>query len=121
MSLFINHTNHPSAKWGTEQLAAAKQYGEVQDQPFPAINPHLDEGEVYKLAEAAAEKIINLAPAAVLCQGEFTYTFKLVELLKEAGITALSACSERVSTETIEKDGSIRRESSFRFVRFRRY
>ena len=121
MSLFINHTNHPSAKWVTEQLTAARQYGEVQDQPFPVIDPHSDEGEVHKLAEAAAEKIINLSPAAVLCQGEFTYTFKLVELLKNVGITVLSACSERVSTETIEKDGSIRRESSFRFVRFRRY
>ena len=121
MNIFINHTNHVSSRWGEEQLNAAKQYGEIQDMPFPAIDPRSDEGEVHKLAEAAAEKIINLSPAAVLCQGEFTYTFKLVELLKNAGITVLSACSERVATERVEKDGSIRRESSFRFVRFRRY
>ena len=34
--MFINHTNHPS-HWLDEQLAAAHQYGEVVDIPFP---PH---------------------------------------------------------------------------------
>lgn len=121
MKLFINHTNHISSRWGEDQLNAAKQYGEIQDMPFPAVDPSLDEVEVHKMAEAAAEQIINLAPAVVLCQGEFTYTFNLVELLKEAGITVLSACSERVTIETVEKNGNTRRESSFRFVRFRKY
>ena len=44
-----------------------------------------------------------------------------LQQLKEAGITVLSACSERVAKEIVEEDGSIRRESSFRFVRFRKY
>ena len=120
MSLFINHTNHPSARWGTEQLEAARKYGEVQDQPFPAIDPHLSEAEVLEIALAQSEKIINLQPAAVLCQGEYTYTFALVNLLKKHNITVLTACSERVAVETVV-NGSTKRESSFRFVRFRRY
>ena len=121
MKLFINHTNHISSRWGEDQLNAAKQYGEIKDMPFPAIDPKLDEEEVNTLAGFNAEKIFKLEPEAVLCQGEYTYTFKLVELLKEAGITVLSACSERVAKEIVEEDGSIRRESSFRFVRFRKY
>ncbi len=36
---FINLTNHPSTKWGADQLAAAKKYGNIVDIPFPAVDP----------------------------------------------------------------------------------
>lgn len=120
MNIFINHTNHPSARWGAEQLEAAREYGEVQDFPFPAIDPQLSEQEVYEMALANSEKIISQQPVAVLCQGEFSYTFIMVHLLKKHNITVLTACSERVVVEKNE-NGNTKRESHFRFVRFRKY
>ena len=44
--MFINHTNHPSQYWSDEQLAAAHQYGEVVDIPFPLIDPALHSDEI---------------------------------------------------------------------------
>jgi hypothetical protein len=60
-------------------------------------------------------------PAAVLCQGEYCYTYAVVHRLRDAGITVLAACSERMVEERQEADGSVRRVSRFCFTRFRRY
>ena len=119
--VFVNHTNHPSAGWNAEQISAAKFYGEIQDLPFPAINPRADRADVIELAKENLEKILELKPGAVLCQGEFNYTFALVERLKALGITALAATSERVVSVEILPDDSSRQISTFRFVRFREY
>ena len=73
--IFINHTNHPSGRWGQEQIVAAKVYGEIVDFPFPLIDPSASEEEVIKLVQSNLEKILEAKPAAVLCQGEFNYTF----------------------------------------------
>ena len=35
--IFVNHTNHPSARWSAEQISAAQVYGEILDMPFPAV------------------------------------------------------------------------------------
>lgn len=67
--MFINHTNHPSQYWSDEQLAAAHQYGEVVDIPFPLIDPALPSGEIGQLVQEYAGRIISLNPQAVLCQG----------------------------------------------------
>lgn len=119
--IFINHTNHPSARWSAEQISAAKVYGEIVDVPFPAIDDEATAQEVRELAEANAEKILSLKPAAVLCQGEFNYTFALVERLKTFGVPVLAATSKRVSAEEILPDGSTRQVSTFCFVQFREY
>ena len=119
--IFINHTNHPSARWSAEQISAAKIYGEIVDVPFPAIDDEATAQEVRTLAESNAEKILALKPAAVLCQGEFNYTFALVERLKTFGVTVFAATSKRVSVEEILPDGSTQRVSTFHFVQFREY
>lgn len=119
--IFVNHTNHPSARWNSEQTAAAKVYGEIVDLPFPAISPHASSEEIRELVRANAEKILELEPAAVLCQGEFNYTFEMVERLKNFGVKVLAATSERVTHEEILPDGSSRSISTFRFVQFREY
>ena len=46
---FINLSNHPSAAWGADQLAAAAQYGTIVDVPFPNIDPTLSTEEVLRL------------------------------------------------------------------------
>lgn len=119
-SVFINHTNHPSVTWTEAELAAAEQFGPVQDFVFPAIDPEWDEETVMQLAQKNGAKILSMHPAAVLCQGEFTYCFALITFLKKQGITVLSACSNREVVEWAEGDKSIK-TSDFVFVRFRRY
>lgn len=119
--MFVNHTNHPSSKWSEAQRAAAESFGSIIDLPFPSIDPSLDRDEVISTVEAQLIKIESLAPKAVLCQGEYTYTFAMVERLKRLGIPTPAACSERVVEEVIAPDGSTQRVSTFRFVRFREY
>ena len=118
---FINHTNHASGRWSAEQKSAAVAYGEIFDVAFPAINPSATTGQVRELVQENLEKILSLEPAAVLCQGEFTYTFALVERLKEIGVPVLAATTERVVEAEILPDGTSRQVSTFRFVQFREY
>lgn len=118
---FINHTNHASANWSAEQTAAAEIFGEIIDVPFPVVPPEFDESAVAKLAAENLRDILKLQPAAVLCQGEFNYTFALVVALKEKNIPALAATTERVTSEISLPDGSTAKSAVFKFVRFRRY
>lgn len=121
MNEFINHTNHPSARWEAEQLRAAEAYGTVMDMPFPQIPAMWGAEEVCRLAAENARAIIARRPAAVLVQGEFTYTYALVAALAAAGIVAFSACSERHVRERVNEAGETVRESRFVFCHFRTY
>lgn len=121
MDLFINHTNHPSAQWSEEQLQAARQYGDVVDVPFPQIEAGLSEAEVHDMAEAAAGRIAELKPSAVLVQGEFTYSYALIRLLQMAGIRAVAACSERQTIAALNEKQETVKKSVFKFVQFRVY
>jgi len=121
MTTFINHTNHPSSRWEEGQRQAAEAYGTIDDLPFPSIPAAWDEVAVRRLAEEKAQEILARKPMAVLVQGEFTYSFALVCLLKKAGITVLSACSERHVGERTDENGETIRESRFSFCRFRVY
>ena len=118
---FINHTNHPSSRWEEGQRSAAEAYGTIVDLPFPAIPPDWSKDEVCRLAEENAYGILTRRPAAVLVQGEFSYTVALVERLKAAGILVLSACSERLVHERGDENGETIRESRFVFRCFRTY
>lgn len=119
--IFLNHTNHPFEKWGALQKKAAAVYGMVIDMPFPQIPPSMGEADVRELAAHNAEEIVNMNPVAVLCQGEFCYTFALTEILKKHCICVVCACSERSSQEHLLADGSVQKSVEFRFVRFRAY
>ena len=89
--MFINHTNHASAKWSATQAEAARAWGAIEDLPFPDVGADWDEERVARLAEENAAKILAKEPRAVLCQGEFTYVHHLVNLLLAAGVTVLAA------------------------------
>lgn len=119
--IFINHSNHPSAFWSEDERRAAEVYGRIVDMAFPAVSSSATELEVDELAEANAARIIAQKPAVVLCQGEYTYTYALVNRLLAKGICVVAACSERMVEEHHEPDGSTRRISQFRFTRFRCY
>ncbi len=99
--MLVNFTNHPSSQWGERQLREAEKYGDIVDVPFPDVDPEEDEAYIGVLASEYAERILNLVPDAVLCQGEFCLVYRVVSLLKEKNITVLAACSERC---VIQKD-----------------
>lgn len=114
--IFINFTNHPSDKWDSDQRQCAMKYGEIVDLPFPEVKAEADEDVLNEMAVSYVRKILELQPAAVLCQGEFCLVFQVVTMLKAHGITVLAACSER----KVEEYGN-KKEVTFKFVRFRKY
>ena len=119
--IFLNHTNHSSENWSAEQKAAAEKFGRIVDFPFPEISPNFGTSEIQKVVSENLKKILKLSPTVVLCQGEFCYTFDMIERLKKHKIKVVAATSERVVEEIIEKDGTTKRRSEFKFVRFRSY
>ena len=142
--MLINFTNHPSAQWSAEQKVAAQVYGKVIDLAFPAIDPATNEAVLDSLATVYADHILHLSPNAVLCQGECTFVYRVVQrleaavgfvivapddplvlgmadALEAAGIPTLAACSRRKSQETTYPDGSTLKRSIFAFAGFRRY
>lgn len=119
--VFINLSNHPSSKWDKNQTEAARSYGEIVDLPFPEVPAQADENDVEELALEYMDRIMEYRCEAVMVQGEFTLTYRLIKLLAEKQIISLAACSERSVEEVINPDGSTSRKINFQFVRFRRY
>ncbi len=115
--MLLNLSNHPSSTWPENQMnTAIQQYSKVDDLPFPAINPEWTADEVRQLAEQYEIKIRHLNPTAVHIMGELTFSFMLVNKLKEIGIPCIASTTNRVTTE---KNGI--KTSVFEFVRFRAY
>ena len=119
--MFINLTNHPSDQWSNEQRDAADKYGSILDIPFPNVSPESTEEDIARLAETYTEKILRMNPDAVLCQGEICLAFAIAERLRAHHIPVLAACSERITEETAQADGSTYKVSRFVFRRFRQY
>ena len=118
---FVNCSNHPSVKWSAEQRAEAEKYGPVMDLPFPEVPAGADIETVKEMADELVDQILQMNPAAVMCQGEFTLTFAIVRRLMKRDILCLSACAERDIAETVMPDGTTSKQSFFRFTRFRPY
>lgn len=119
--VFINHTNHPAEKWQDNQRLAAEKYGRIVDLAFPIVPSEESSQQVQERALKMAEKIVAMEPAAVLCQGEFSYTFTLVDALLKQGIKVLTACSERVVREWVDEEGHQHRDAVFQFHQFREF
>ena len=118
--MFINFSNHASTRWGVPQKQAAKKYGEIVDMQFPNVDPEAISEEVHELARVCAEKIMEMKPECVLCQGEFCLSYQVIQKLKKAGIKVVAACSER-KTEEKKIGNDTRKVSYFIFVQFREY
>lgn len=119
-ALFINLSNHPSSTWQPAQLEAAKQYGEIIDINFPAVDALCMPERVDQLANQYALDIINKgAPTCLTAHvmGEMTLTFRIVELLKAQGIRCVASTTERIVTDLPDN----RKETQFTFVQFREY
>ena len=118
--MFINFTNHMSANWAPAQLEAARAYGDVVDLPFPAVSPSASINDVDDMANEYTDRILQMNPSAVMCQGEFTLTYAVVSKLISRGITVVAACSERRVVERLE-NGIIHKSIEFEFEQFREY
>lgn len=119
--MFINFSNHPSTMWLEKQLAAAHEYGEIVDVPFPAVPATATEDDVELLAQDCYENIKKLNPEMVMCSGEFSLTYAVLQKLLADNITCVCACSERNVTEKVNEDGTVTKVATFEFKQFRRY
>ena len=120
--MFINLSNHPSAYWSAEQKAAAEQqFGQIVDIQFPQVDPFANEDVIAAMADEYCQQVLETAcgqsTVAVHLMGEMTLTFALLQRLLPQGIQCVASTTKR---ETVEyPDG--RKESSFKFVKFRKY
>lgn len=123
--MLLNLSNHPKASWDDQQIQEAeKRYGTVSDLDFPLVKPEANEDEI----DLLAQKYFNVIMAhfdqcanescrnAVHIQGEFTFCFRLVNLLKSSDIECIASTTHRKITENGNMKTSI-----FQFVRFRKY
>lgn len=116
--MLLNFSNHPSTSWSEEQInETIVQYDSVQDLPFPSIDPKASVDQIEHLAQKFEMKIRQIRPTAVHIMGEMTFTYKLVNRLKAAGITCIASTTQRTSKEDINGI----KISSFKFLQFREY
>lgn len=118
--LFLNLSNHPSADWNPEQLAAARKFGQVEDCGFPQVPAGASSEDIAELAGRTVDGIVANHPDAEITahvMGEMTLTFAIVERLKQMGIRCVASCTYRDVEEL--PDG--RKVSQFHFTQFREY
>lgn len=118
---FVNFSNHPSVHWAEEQTKAALNLGTViVDVPFPQVPADIDEHALDSLISESVDCILKKNPAVVLCQGEFTLSYGVIQKLLALDIPVVAACSNRVVQEIYTNNGSEKRVK-YQFVRFRNY
>lgn len=119
--MLINLSNHPSSMWDIKQINAAREYGQIIDMPFPAVDEQGDEEYISALAEYYLHKILAMADEveiAVHLMGELTFTYALLYRLQTNGIKCIASTSKRiVNDETPSRKGEV----IFQFARFREY
>lgn len=115
--MFLNLTNHHSDQWEEKQIQEAEKFGEIIDMEFPLIVPQANLEHVKSLAQSYANKIIDLKPRVVHIMGEMTFTYNLVNLLKESNIMCVASTTQRSTSEL----GNQVKQSKFEFVQFRSY
>jgi hypothetical protein len=122
--MLLNLSNHSSTKWGDKQRqTATKNYGNIQDMPFPNVPPAATSEAIKVLANGYVTQVRALAkaeknqPFAVHIMGEMTLIFKIITLLKRSKIVCVASTSERNAIEN--EDGT--KTILFEFIQFRTY
>lgn len=74
--VFVNCTHHPSHNWLSDQLCAARAYGDIIEMPFPSVLPSFDADDVHKMACDLLDSFVAIASkngcATVHLMGEQT-------------------------------------------------
>jgi hypothetical protein len=141
--MLLNLSNHPKTKWDERQLvAAASEFGAVEDIPFPQIDPGASLEDVARIAYEYADKCEQVLNArsdelnavsgppvggtesrttnesnAVHLMGEFTFTYQFLKEMERRGIPCVASTTERIVADN--PDGS--KTTVFKFVQFRPY
>ena len=121
--MFINISNHPYEQWDSDQKEAAAKYGECIDIPFPSVDEKGDEDYIAKLADDYLLKVLkqigkhNKKGITVHLMGEMTFSVALLERLKRNYIQCVASTSQRQALEI----GNGKKESVFKFMKFRKY
>lgn len=118
---FINISNHPFENWDENQIAAAKEYGDLIEIPFPTVPTDADHDEIEIIADNILKQTIeashSILSSTVHVMGEMTLTYSLVSKLTEYGFNCVASTTKRV-TEDMD-DGT--KLSKFVFAKFRKY
>lgn len=96
---FINLSNLHTNKWPEDRIEGARKIadgGEIINFAFPLLKASATKEEILAKATETVEKVMGHNPDVVFCQGEFSLCFKIVELLKEKGVSVVTVCNERV-------------------------
>lgn len=122
MAMFVNISNHPSSRWSSAQLEAAKKLGggEVVDIAFPNVPATATTEQVVQMAAELTAQVPDTCTVAMV-QGEMTLVLAIVRILQVRGITCVAACSDRRVVEQVQPDGSTVKTAVFEFVQFRPY
>lgn len=84
------------------------------------VNPSkIENNELDKIKEFV-EKNINKKDY-VLIQGEWGFTYKMINFAKEKGYIPIYSTTKRKSTEIICDDGSLKKTMIFKHVKYKRY
>jgi UDP-N-acetylglucosamine:LPS N-acetylglucosamine transferase len=119
--MFLNFSNHASNFWSIMQLEKAKEMGGVvEDIQFPKISGKASFEDVEKIALEISKIILELKPDVVMCQGEFSLTYMVINILRKHDIRTVCACTERVVVEHFVGD-KVEKYSEFVFKGFRDY
>lgn len=117
---FINLSNHPSSKWGEEQLSAARKYGDIIDVPFPVVDPHAEPWDIAELAGLTLHNIMGILDgedAVMHVMGEMTFVVSFILQAANFCFTCVASTTERNTVEN--PDGT--KTVAFKFVQFRKY
>ena len=116
--MFINISNHPSAKWSAEQLTAAQELGgEVWDIAFPAVPTTATTAEIAVMADQISAQVADGEVAMI--QGEFSLVWSLTSRIRNRGLRVVVACTDRRSVEVQKPDGTVEKTTVFVFAGFR--
>ena len=118
MKILINVSNHPSEGWSEEQK---KGWDGIVDIQFPAVDPGLNEKEIWalggELVRVIENKMAENSTRYIMLQGEFSLCAVVQFLLSiHDGVVFCYPTTER--KVTVEGDKKI---SIFRFKRWRMF
>ena len=121
--MLINLSNHPVSVWSEDQISmGVKQFGQIMDIPFPNIPPADSKHLILRKASSYAKKCFRFLSDskdknnAVHIMGELTFTFAVVNLLKQNNVLCVASTTERI---VIHGDNA--KTSYFKFIKFREY
>lgn len=121
-NIVFNISNHPSAKWSKEQIAACNN-AVICDIPFPNVNPEATAYELDASCFAFADWLTSLTQGMDKTRvtfhiaGQQGALFRIVGFLKMGGYNAVFASSKRI-VETHEDNSKTIR---FEFTQFTSY